>query len=60
VEFLYAFRGRVGGRPRLVLDRDQVRRLRDQGKSLREISDIMNLSALPRMRTKYFCACQFS
>jgi DNA invertase Pin-like site-specific DNA recombinase len=36
--------GRVGGRPRLVLDRDQVRRLRNEGKSLREISDQMGLS----------------
>jgi DNA invertase Pin-like site-specific DNA recombinase len=36
--------GRVGGRPRLVLDRDQVRRLRNEGKSLREISDTMGLS----------------
>jgi DNA invertase Pin-like site-specific DNA recombinase len=36
--------GRVGGRPRLVLDRDQVRRLREEGKSLREISDQMGLS----------------
>jgi DNA invertase Pin-like site-specific DNA recombinase len=36
--------GRVGGRPRLVLDRDQVRRLRTEGKSLREISDTMGLS----------------
>jgi DNA invertase Pin-like site-specific DNA recombinase len=36
--------GRVGGRPRLVLDRDQARRLRQEGKSLREISDAMGLS----------------
>jgi DNA invertase Pin-like site-specific DNA recombinase len=36
--------GRIGGRPRLVLDRDQVRRLRTEGKSLREISDTMGLS----------------
>jgi len=36
--------GRVGGRPRLVLDGDQVRRLRNEGKSLREISDAMGLS----------------
>jgi DNA invertase Pin-like site-specific DNA recombinase len=36
--------GRVGGRPRLVLDRDQMRRLRNEGKSLREISDQMGLS----------------
>jgi DNA invertase Pin-like site-specific DNA recombinase len=36
--------GRVGGRPRLVLDRDQLRRLRYEGKSLREISDAMGLS----------------
>ena len=36
--------GRVGGRPRLVLDRDRVRRLRNEGKSLREISDQMGLS----------------
>jgi DNA invertase Pin-like site-specific DNA recombinase len=36
--------GRVGGRPRLVLDRNQVRRLRNEGKSLREISDAMGLS----------------
>ena len=35
---------RVGGRPRLVLDRDQMRRLRQEGKSLREISDAMGLS----------------
>jgi hypothetical protein len=34
----------VGGRPRLVLDRDQLRRLRNEGKSLREISDAMGLS----------------
>jgi hypothetical protein len=27
-----------------VLDRDQVRRLREEGKSLREISDQMGLS----------------
>jgi DNA invertase Pin-like site-specific DNA recombinase len=33
--------GRVGGRPKLVLDRDQVRRLPEEGKSLREISDTM-------------------
>jgi DNA invertase Pin-like site-specific DNA recombinase len=36
--------GRVGGRPKLVLDRNQVRRLREEGKSLREISDTMGLS----------------
>jgi DNA invertase Pin-like site-specific DNA recombinase len=36
--------GRVGGRPRLVLDRDRVCRLRNEGKSLREISDTMGLS----------------
>jgi DNA invertase Pin-like site-specific DNA recombinase len=36
--------GRVGGRPKLVLDRDQVRRLREEGKSRREISDAMGLS----------------
>jgi DNA invertase Pin-like site-specific DNA recombinase len=36
--------GRIGGRPRLVLDRAQVRRLRSEGKSLREISDQMGLS----------------
>ena len=36
--------GRIGGRPKLVLDRDQVRRLRNEGKSLREISDQMGLS----------------
>jgi DNA invertase Pin-like site-specific DNA recombinase len=36
--------GRIGGRPRLVLDRDRVRRLRNEGKSLREISDQMGLS----------------
>jgi DNA invertase Pin-like site-specific DNA recombinase len=36
--------GRAGGRPELVLDRGQVRRLRDEGKSLREISDAMGLS----------------
>jgi DNA invertase Pin-like site-specific DNA recombinase len=36
--------GRIGGRPRLVLDRDRVRRLRNEGKSLREISDTMGLS----------------
>ena len=36
--------GRIGGRPKLVLDRDQVRRLREEGKSLREISDQMGLS----------------
>ena len=34
----------MGGRPKLVLDRDQVRRLRNEGKSLREISDTMGLS----------------
>jgi hypothetical protein len=27
-----------------VLDRDRVRRLREEGKSLREISDVMGLS----------------
>src|SRR5215472_14111847 len=31
-------------RLRLVLDRDQMRRLRKEGKSLREISDAMGLS----------------
>jgi DNA invertase Pin-like site-specific DNA recombinase len=36
--------GRIGGRPRLVLVRAELRRLRDQGKSLREISDRMGLS----------------
>jgi DNA invertase Pin-like site-specific DNA recombinase len=36
--------GRVGGRPRLVLDRAEVRRLREEGKSLREISDAMGLT----------------
>jgi DNA invertase Pin-like site-specific DNA recombinase len=36
--------GRVGGRPKLVLDRDQVRRLRQEGKSLREVADAMGLS----------------
>jgi DNA invertase Pin-like site-specific DNA recombinase len=40
--------GRVGGRPKLVLDRDQVRRLRGEGKSLREISDVMGLASPPR------------
>jgi len=33
--------GRVGGRPKLVVDRDQVRRLREEGKSLREVADTM-------------------
>jgi DNA invertase Pin-like site-specific DNA recombinase len=36
--------GRVGGRPKLVLDREQARRLRSEGKSLRERSDTMGLS----------------
>src|SRR5215831_9498436 len=36
--------GRVGGRPQVIVDREQVRRLRDEGKSLREISDAMDLS----------------
>ena len=36
--------GRVGGRPKLVVDRDQVRRLREEGKSLREVADTMGLS----------------
>jgi hypothetical protein len=30
--------------PKLVLDRDRVRRLRNEGKSLREISDAMGLN----------------
>jgi hypothetical protein len=34
----------VGGRPRLVLDRDHMRHLRNEGMSLREISDAMGLS----------------
>ena len=36
--------GRVGGRPRLVLDRARLRRLREEGKSLREVADAMGLS----------------
>jgi DNA invertase Pin-like site-specific DNA recombinase len=36
--------GRVGGRPQVIVDREQVRRLRDEGKSLREVSDAMGLS----------------
>ena len=36
--------GRVGGRPQLVVDRVKLRRLRHEGKSLREISDQMGLS----------------
>jgi DNA invertase Pin-like site-specific DNA recombinase len=36
--------GRVGGRPKVVTDREQVRRLREEGKSLREISTAMGLS----------------
>ena len=36
--------GRVGGRPKLVLDREQARRLRSQGKTLREIADELGLS----------------
>ena len=36
--------GRVGGRPRLVLDRDRLRRLRAEGKSLRECADAMGLT----------------
>jgi hypothetical protein len=33
-----------GGRPRLVLDRDRVRRLPNERKNLREISDTIGLS----------------
>jgi DNA invertase Pin-like site-specific DNA recombinase len=36
--------GRVGGRPKLVIDRDKVRRLRDEGKSLREVAQSCGLS----------------
>ena len=36
--------GRVGGRPQLVLDRDRVRRLRNEGKSLCEVADPTGLS----------------
>ena len=36
--------GRVGGRPKVVTDREQVRRMREEGKSLREISTAMGLS----------------
>jgi DNA invertase Pin-like site-specific DNA recombinase len=36
--------GRIGGRPQLVVDRVKLRRLRNEGKSLREISDAMGLS----------------
>jgi DNA invertase Pin-like site-specific DNA recombinase len=36
--------GRVGGRPKLVVDRDQVRRLRGEGKSLREVAESCGLS----------------
>ena len=39
-----ASRAGVGGRPRLVLDRDQLCRLQGEDKSLREISDQMGLS----------------
>ena len=35
---------RPTGSTGLVLDRDQVRRLRNEGKSLQEISDAMGLS----------------
>ena len=36
--------GRIGGRPKLVVDRAKVRRLRDEGKSLREVADATGLS----------------
>jgi len=36
--------GRFGGRPRVVFDRHELRRLRAAGKSLREVSDAMGLS----------------
>ena len=36
--------GTVLGRPRVVVDRDKVWRLRDSGKSIREIKDAMRLS----------------
>jgi hypothetical protein len=36
--------GRVGGPPRLVLDRDHMAPVQHEGKSLREISDQMGLS----------------
>ena len=42
----------MGGRPQLVLDRDQVRRLRKEDKSLREISDAMGLSLTTTARIR--------
>lgn len=36
--------GRVGGRPRVAVDRDKVRKLRAGGKSLGEIAAALSLS----------------
>lgn len=43
--------GRVGGRPRVVVDREQVLKLRNAGKSLGEIATALNLSKTTVART---------
>jgi DNA invertase Pin-like site-specific DNA recombinase len=37
--------GRIGGRPRLVVDRDKVRELHEGGQTMREIAAAMGISA---------------
>jgi DNA invertase Pin-like site-specific DNA recombinase len=37
--------GRVGGRPKLVIDHDRIRRLRNEGKSLREVANTAGLES---------------
>lgn len=42
--------GRIGGRPRKVMDREQARRLRQQGLTLRQIGDELGISAATALR----------
>jgi DNA invertase Pin-like site-specific DNA recombinase len=42
--------GRVGGRPKVVVDRDMVRSLHEAGRTLRQISDELHISPASAMR----------
>jgi DNA invertase Pin-like site-specific DNA recombinase len=37
--------GRVGGRPRAVVDRDRMQRMQDEGLTMLEIADAMDISS---------------
>jgi putative DNA-invertase from lambdoid prophage Rac len=42
--------GKTLGRPRKILDRDKVRQLREEGKSMRDIGKQLNISAMTASR----------